>query len=155
MSHEHAGGAGERTLHGQQRLNNRLLNIHHERERVLALAAQEPQKRAHRPLVAVVLDVRIIAPHILLALLIQAVVGQVHASVLDAPHALVVLDCGEASQALLVQVEDERIERGHRHVQSQVELEALDQQRVRYVLAHHQIVFEWNLIRLIFFFLEK
>ncbi len=136
MGHEHSWRASQWTLNSQQSLDDRLLDVHHERERVLALAAQEPEERAHRPLVSVVLNVRVVASHILLALLVQAIIGQVHARALDATHALVVLDRGETRQTLLVQVEHERIERSHGHVQPQVEFKAFDEQRIRNVFTH-------------------
>ena len=69
--------------------------------------------------------------------LVDAVVGQVHELVADGLHRVGVLARGEAREAVVEQVDAQRVERRHVHVDAQVELEAVDEIRIGQVLLHN------------------
>ena len=68
---------------------------------------------------------------------VDGVVAEVHAGVPQVLARVVVLDRCEPDEALLVDVDEERVVAGDEHVQPQVGLVTVDQQRVVNILAHH------------------
>ena len=80
--------------------------------------------------------------------LVDAVVGQMHARVPEHLGTLIVLDRGEPDQALLIQIDDQWVIRGHGHVQAHVTLVSVHQQRVFDVLADYYTLIQWDLVRL-------
>ncbi len=77
---------------------------------------------------------------------IHAVVGQMHEPIAEGLHIRRVLHRGESGQAVLAQVNPERIHRGHQHVQPQVELIAVDQVWILHVLLHDNRNVFWYLL---------
>lgn len=80
--------------------------------------------------------------------LVDGVIAQVHARVPQVFSRGVILDSGEPDETLLVQVDEHRVIRGDCHVQTQVALVPVDQQRVVNVLGHDQTLLQRNLLRL-------
>lgn len=67
--------------------------------------------------------------------------GALHEEVLEAGAARVVVGLGrEAREALLKHVAAQRLERGHTHVEAQIELEAIDQERVGDIARDHHVL---------------
>lgn len=78
--------------------------------------------------------------------LVDGVIAQVHARVPQVFSRGVILDGGEPDKTLLVQVDEQRVIRGDYHVQAQVTLVPIDQQRVVDVLGHDQTLLQRNLL---------
>jgi hypothetical protein len=81
--------------------------------------------------------------------LVDGVIAQVHARVPQVFSRGVILDGGEPDKTLLVQVDDHRVIRGDCHVQPQVALVPVNQQRVVDVLGNDQTLLQRNLLRLL------
>ena len=65
------------------------------------------------------------------------VVAKMHARIPEVLSGRIVSDGGEPDQALLVEVDAQRVVGGDRHVQAEIPLVAVDQQRIVNVLGHH------------------
>ena len=59
--------------------------------------------------------------------LVDAVVGEMHEDIPHTAAVVAVLVRGKAHQAVVVEVDAERVHTGHQHVQTQVELGSVDQ----------------------------
>ena len=75
-----------------------------------------------------------------LGFLINAVVREVGEAVVELVLRQRELVRTEPRETILVQVDSERVQRRDQHVDPQIELEPLYQQRVRNVLAHHKLL---------------
>ena len=94
-------------------------------------------QRAQRPLVPLPL-LRVLVGPVAVRVLVDRVVGEVHVDVGELGAVGGVLVGGEADEALLVEVDAERAERGHEHVNAEVVLGAVDQVRLGDVALDHE-----------------
>lgn len=131
-------------------LDNQVDNILPDFVGVDAFLLQIGPQRLQRPLVAHA-RVLVVVRLVVLVVLVDRVVGQVHELVADGFGRVGVFARGEAGEAVVEEVDSQRVVRGHVHVQAQIELESVDQVRIgqvflddagtlfRYVLqfAHH------------------
>lgn len=76
---------------------------------------------------------------------INAVVGEMHETIAEVVDVVVVLDGGEAREAVRIDVDLERIDAGDEHVETQIELGAAYQQGPRQVLLHDDGALLWYL----------
>ena len=86
---------------------------------------------------APVVILNVVARHVIRMIFIDGVVAQMHAGIPEIAPTHVVLDCGEPGEALLIEVDDQRVVRGHEDVQPEVGLVTIDKQRVVNILAHN------------------
>lgn len=68
--------------------------------------------------------------------LVYRVVGQMHELVTYGLHRIGVFSRGEAREAIIEEIDAERVVRAHVHVDSQVEFEPVDEIRIGEVLLH-------------------
>ena len=103
-----------------------------------------PRQGLQTPLVPAVVQVRVRIVNVLVVLLVDGEVGEV--SVLGAfAIGLVVGLGGEAHQPLVVDVDAPRVHRCHAHVQPQVKLQPVDQERVCDVPTDDAVLVNWHL----------
>lgn len=95
---------------------------------VHAAVLQAGPQRLQRPLVSLA-GIEVLVLGIVLRELVDAVVGQVHAALVQVAQLRTVLHGRESRQPVLVHVDPERVDRGQHHIQAHVELVVVDQQR--------------------------
>lgn len=91
----------------------------------------------------------ILVEHKLLALLVDCVVGEVHADIIDV--VLVRRDVGlsgEPAQSLPEDEHAQRVNSCHQHVYSQVELQPVDQVGAAEVALHHTVLLRIDVLQL-------
>lgn len=76
---------------------------------------------------------------------INAIVGEMHETVAEVVDVVVILDGGEAGEAVRIDVDLERIDAGDEHVKAQVKLGAAYQHGSRQVLLDDDGAFLWYL----------
>jgi len=108
--------------------------------RLADLSPQPAFERGERPLRARAVFLLIRVPHKIFRVLVERVVGQMHAPAVDGP--VVVGLRREACEALVVQIDHKWVPGGHQHVEADVGLEAIEQEGRVNVAAGHPLMVE-------------
>jgi len=105
-------------------------------------------ERRETPLEANVVLLSILILHEFFVFLVDGVVGQVHVAVVLVELSRVTFR-GKSGQALLVDVDSERLVAGDDHVDSQIKLVAIDQKRVGDVSGNHTSLVDVQLVKVL------
>ena len=103
------------------------------------------QESTERPLVSLVIEVRIAGLDVVRVILVDGVVAEMHTRVPQVFPGVVILDGGKPNEALLIEVDDEGVVGGDEDIESEIRLVAIDQEGVVDVLGGYHGLFQRNL----------
>ena len=124
------------TLRAENRADDQVVNAGPKQVHVDAHLLQMLAESSQRPFVAEVVLLTVFIRNKLVVLLVDCIVGKVHEFVLLVDFLSVSLR-GKAGKAFLMNIDAQGLVASYAHIDTQVELVAVDQQRVRNVLADH------------------